>query len=147
MSKSTTSLLARSDTVNPDPESEAPGDIQDNYSELLIATDEDSVTLTMRYLGNAVAWIIATEFLLSIQRTVNSVPRSFIFILPSLLVLSIRPQWQTHRRSSRMLLTNSLTAGRVCLGVSARKWIRGRRDFLGSLSSRNLLAQSTVRRL
>lgn len=54
--------------MNPDPESEAPGDIHDNDPELLIATDEDSVTLTMRYLGNAVAWITATEFLLSIQR-------------------------------------------------------------------------------
>ena len=54
--------------MNPDPENEAPGDIHDNDPELLIATDEDSVTLTMRYLGNAVAWITATEFLLSIQR-------------------------------------------------------------------------------
>ena len=71
---------------------------------------------------------------------VNGVPRGFIFILPSLLVLSIRPRWQTHQRSSRMLLTNSLRTGRVCLGASARMWIRGRRNLLRSLISRNLLA-------
>lgn len=70
--KSTTSLLARSNTANSeisaDPESEAPGDIDGNDPELLVETEEDSVALIMRYLGNAVAWITATGFLLSIQR-------------------------------------------------------------------------------
>lgn len=54
--------------ISSDPESETPGDIDCNDPELLVETKEDSVALITRCLGDAVAWITATEFLLSIQR-------------------------------------------------------------------------------
>lgn len=47
-------------------------DTYDDNLELAAETEEDSVALTLQYLGNAVAWITATEFLFSssrIQRT------------------------------------------------------------------------------
>jgi len=77
-SKSTTSSSARSDTESPensaDPHSQTLDDAYDDNLELAAETEEDSVALTLRYLGNAVAWITATDFLFSSPR-IRRTPR------------------------------------------------------------------------
>ncbi|KAF8342320.1 uncharacterized protein EI90DRAFT_3032892 [Cantharellus anzutake] len=69
---------ARSNTENPegsaDPQSQTFDDTHTDNLELTAETDEDSVALTMRYLGNVVAWITATDFLFSSSR-IRRTPR------------------------------------------------------------------------
>jgi hypothetical protein len=68
-SKSAGASSARSNTENPEdsagPQSQTLDDISDYNLELTAEAEEDSVALTMRYLGNAVAWITATDFIFS----------------------------------------------------------------------------------
>ncbi|KAF8322368.1 uncharacterized protein EI90DRAFT_3078080, partial [Cantharellus anzutake] len=61
---------ARSNTENPEDSDDTHGD----NLELIAETEEDPVALTMRYLGNAVAWINATDFLFSSSR-IRRTPR------------------------------------------------------------------------
>ncbi|KAF8342272.1 uncharacterized protein EI90DRAFT_3032685 [Cantharellus anzutake] len=69
---------ARSNTETPedstDPQRQTLDDTYGDNLELTAETEEDSVALTMRYLGNAVAWITATDFLFSSSR-IRRTPR------------------------------------------------------------------------